>query len=730
MQFVSLQMADELPIRTLDAAIAKLTAESALDERGQQVLAAAITLRDSSGRDRSTALRHMTSTWGVIRRVKIEGKWKDRPLAIVASELETAVCLAAAQWQPEPAGEGAAQRGVSEHAPSTSVPEQGPAKKARTCSAESTEAPGSSQPHCAGHEPQLLALAETQEDVVALKRLGPDHFEATKRSGELWTGPAELLETLPQGKAKFATLRVTEIMGSKKARTTGDQNVLRSKKARTTGASEHVVEIAGAPAREPETAAASAGAGLFAHDSSSDHALLEWLRQNNTQPRCAALLQQIAEWTGKDTKQEMRALVRGQGILRGRDDSGSVDKLQEAVRRHFRSAIAQEKGRLATFHFHISTGVSEHLAPMPGEAAQPIQVVDVVDLATMKRYRRQHADLPNALKEGILAVAGGIAVNRTRLRAAATGLQVRIQTALRYPGGDASSRRVRKFKLPLHLEQTMLTATCLRRVRAWGATAAVATARQSRIFTTPQTLPELANMLRDPEGRLICPFGIDFERLCGADSYLDSLHRIPFWLALLEVHGDGFRYGAQSERHLPCAFEQVIGILRQRRVALQEAEPGASEHSLVVSDDLVKALVANTVFRHKIATHDLLTYAMKESSKYLSQVTTEQLQQGDMMAPDSLMPAAAAEIIATTFFDFVVKHSLADTMQQMSSEQIQVIAVFLNHLLRKPSKRIHISERLDLIQKKPAYTSADAIASPKVLLCPLRMVSRPGLGMY
>ena len=134
-----------------------------------------------------------------------------------------------------------------------------------------------------------------------------------------------------------------------------------------------------------------------------------------------------------------------------------------------------------------------------------------------------------------------------------------------------------------------------------------------------------------------------------------------------------------------------------------------------VPDDLAKALIANPVFRHKIATHDLLSYALKESGKYLAMITTEQLQHGDVMAPDSLMPAAAAEVTATTFFDFVVKHAVADTMQEMSSEQIQVIAVFHSHLLRKPPKRIHISERLDLIQKKPAYTPADAIVSPQVL---------------
>ena len=973
-------MADELPTQTLDAAITKLTAESALDERGQEVLAAAITLRDASGRDRATALRLMTYSWGVNRRVKIEGKWKDRPLATLASEIETAVCLAAAKWQPRSAGERAEQhvapehgdraeqRGVAEHAPATSSTmvltddrrgagrtdqaahgrddpspsEVGPAKKARTSLVESTQATGGSRPHRAGREPQILELPETQEDVVSLRRLGPDHYEATKRSGDLWRGDAELLESLPQGKAKLATLWVTEIQGSKKAKTTGDQPALAPRKAdgdsreppsktgsADTGAAEHVLGVAGAsataqeePGRETgaaglgpelfslntpsdqallewlrareaeprcgallqqirewtghhqrnamrslasahgvcvsrsrqataellletvrahfrsaiaqekgrlatfdfhvstvapaplaplpaeaeqpiqaadvvdlaegaatrgvaehtvpnrtvanaarctpeqagdsaaatsleppekkqrkleekpsieepgasehvplnstaaatapedstrETAASTTGAELFAHDNSSDHALLEWLRAQDAQPRCAALLQQISEWTGKVRQREIRALVTAQGIPVGRGDHASTDKLRAAVRRHFREAVAQEKGRLAFFDFQISTGASEHLAPLPAGAEQPLQAADVVDIATMTRYRRQHADLPNALKEAILGVAGGIALNRQRLRGTAKSLGVGLQHGLQYPGGDQATRGPRLRNLPLVLQQTMLTATCIRRVRAWGAAAAAATACPSRIFTTPRTLPELANMLRDPEGRLLCPFGADFEESSGAGSRLCSVHRIPFWLALLELHGDGHRYGVESERRLPYVFEQVIGILRQRRVARQEASPGAAEHSLVVPEDLVNALVANPVFKHKIATHDLLTYALKESGKYLSQITTEQLQHGDMMAPDSLMPAAAAEVIATTFFDFVVKDSLANTMQEMSSEQIQVIAVFLNHLLRKPPKRIHISERLDLIQKKPAYIPADAITSPQVL---------------
>ena len=78
------------------------------------------------------------------------------------------------------------------------------------------------------------------------------------------------------------------------------------------------------------------------------------------------------------------------------------------------------------------------------------------------------------------------------------------------------------------------------------------------------------------------------------------------------------------------------------------------------------------------------------------------------------MPTAYADIIAIAFFDFVMKHDLAEALASMSSEQIQMIALFLSNLQRKPPKRIDISERLDLCRKKPAYTPATEVASPDI----------------
>ena len=125
--------------------------------------------------------------------------------------------------------------------------------------------------------------------------------------------------------------------------------------------------------------------------------------------------------------------------------------------------------------------------------------------------------------------------------------------------------------------------------------------------------------------------------------------------------------------------------------------------------------MANPVFKDKIATHDFLSYALKEAPKYLAMITTEQLQRGDeRLSLASLMPPEAAKVITNAFFDFVLKNSLTQVMQELTSEQIQVTALFLSHLLQKPPKRMDLSERLDLLQAKPTYVPSEAVSSPPI----------------
>ena len=101
------------------------------------------------------------------------------------------------------------------------------------------------------------------------------------------------------------------------------------------------------------------------------------------------------------------------------------------------------------------------------------------------------------------------------------------------------------------------------------------TVLQSTSLSTPQTALELAAMLRDPNGNLRCPFGTDFQEQSCTGTRIDGSHRIPFWLALVELYGDGYRYGSHSDKHLPHVFEQVVDVVVSKR---QERSQGAPEH--------------------------------------------------------------------------------------------------------------------------------------------------------
>ena len=67
-EHVSTSAGDQI---SLDDVIAKLKAAGNEDIRAEEILAAAISLRDSSGRDRRVALRKMANAWGVTVNEKI-----------------------------------------------------------------------------------------------------------------------------------------------------------------------------------------------------------------------------------------------------------------------------------------------------------------------------------------------------------------------------------------------------------------------------------------------------------------------------------------------------------------------------------------------------------------------------------------------------------------------------------------------------------------------------------
>ena len=188
-------------------------------------------------------------------------------------------------------------------------------------------------------------------------------------------------------------------------------------------------------------------------------------------------------------KHAKRNLAKAQGIVVSHRATQAV---LEEVRKHFREAIAQEKGRLATFVFQTSRKPPE--PPVPHHS---ITAAEVIDLATLSTYVRRHEDIPPELREASIQLAGGAMSNRQRLRALAKTLGVSLQDVLRYPGAVKPRPPIRH--LPEQLKHTMLSTACIRRVRSWGATTGDA-APPSSTSRTPQTLPELASMLREPEG--------------------------------------------------------------------------------------------------------------------------------------------------------------------------------------------------------------------------------------
>ena len=204
--------------------------------------------------------------------------------------------------------------------------EAGDAKKAKTDTADTVPSSGNSGLSWAQLEQRATVLPQTSEDVMELRRLGPDLFEATKRSGESWIGDVEVLKTLPQGEAKLGTLQVQELMRARKAKATQEQNAAGTANAgsksmepaekqtrtlqdhfdrRDVGAAEHVdhMAVAAAAAQEkPDRETGAAGAivqncpWLFRRGTGNDHGLIEWLRAQEAQPRCRNLLQQVLGW--------------------------------------------------------------------------------------------------------------------------------------------------------------------------------------------------------------------------------------------------------------------------------------------------------------------------------------------------------------------------------------------------------------------------------------------------
>ena len=79
----------------------------------------------------------------------------------------------------------------------------------------------------------------------------------------------------------------------------------------------------------------------------------------------------------------------------------------------------------------------------------------------------------------------------------------------------------------------------------------------------------------------------------------------------MELHGAGYRHGMGHDQELSFRCDLTMAAVIERREARQAAPGSAPEHSLSVPTDLAQALMANPVFKHKVATHAMLVYASR-----------------------------------------------------------------------------------------------------------------------
>ena len=158
---------------SLDEIIAKFNATADEDTRAREILAAATTLRDSSGRVRKDSLRKMANAWDVTLTVKVAEKYKPRPNASLEKDIQASVCQAALDWESRTERDAEALR-----------------KKTRTTGAAEHGAPVAAHPGGT-----VLQLPETPDDVLpnTLSRLGPNMYQATLRSGTIWRCDEQLL---------------------------------------------------------------------------------------------------------------------------------------------------------------------------------------------------------------------------------------------------------------------------------------------------------------------------------------------------------------------------------------------------------------------------------------------------------------------------------------------------------------------------------------------------------
>ena len=160
---------------------------------------------------------------------------------------------------------------------------------------------------------------------------------------------------------------------------------------------------------------------------------------------------------------------KSQGICLGCQGGWYKDQVPGIVRTHFMEKIAQARGRqIACAGLASSTGTA--LGPSStGEAAVvELDIDDIETMAQLRWFRRQHPELPEALRTTMFALAGKPTWRQLQLKK--RPLRQLCQDTLEMPmkkrctvyRGD--TLKFKRLRMPLRYQVAMLRTACLRKV--------------------------------------------------------------------------------------------------------------------------------------------------------------------------------------------------------------------------------------------------------------------------
>ena len=267
-------------VGTLDDIISLF--ENSTEEKPKEIFAAALSLRDTTGRDRKQVLRNLARTWGGVNlREKRGGLWKDRPYADVTADItrglcdaaSAAICLnspsasAGASAEAPPRPQGASSSG-KRGGPAAGQDDPPPAKQSKR-----TGTPADSSGEGGGGTQRDLGIHGWIARRAAEARAGAEEHGAGEEAAE-----ACAAEDGAGGEAAGASV-VEHGPGA--------------------------AEEKGTPAkrRKVQAPVEEEAGPLFKADHPKDQAALVWLSEHSGVSRCAKLLEQIEAWGAVENRE-------------------------------------------------------------------------------------------------------------------------------------------------------------------------------------------------------------------------------------------------------------------------------------------------------------------------------------------------------------------------------------------------------------------------------------------